>query len=445
MHCRNCGSEVPEDSLFCIHCGERVDAMPPAPQVQYANPMPMTLKKSLSNKKKALIFGGAGAVLLAVVLILVFTLSGGGGPLSGNTVQTRFVNENARFLAAMLEDFKVGDTSRMMTEPFEYTVNISLKADGRKSEQEVAMAYDRQALGISVDSDYSTVTLLLAESLIVDTNGYVQIYETDSEANLDAAMTLKDRISALFDTGDAKVDYKKLVEMFVNSIPEDCFKKTGDSFTLTFEVDDLVDTLNAFADSLEKDKDMDEAFRDVIKEVTDRSRKLSDLAEEAADQLDAISGMIDFELVWELSYDKGAPSAMNVSLEGMGDYSDFTLSMEYENRSSGKDIAIEYETPAGYSDFSIDMTTKRTGKGLEFEGDVRAGYDKQNKTSFEGVQKVEGEKFSLEMTTDYSGSTYSYTIEGTIHYGMPDKDVKSDRRFKIDTDDAYYSDMSDIF
>ena len=452
MHCKNCGSEIPAGSLFCIHCGERADAVlsaSPAPQVQVAPPdapypyAPQpAAKKPLGKGKKALIFGGGGAVVLAVVLILIFTLSGGGGPLSGNTVQTRFVNENARFLAGMLDDFSTVDMSRMMSEPFEYTVEVSMESDGFSSNQEIAMAYDKQALGVTVDSDYSTMTLLLADALVVESNGYVQVIEFDTDADLDAAMSLKDRILALMDTGDVKVDYKKLIEMFVNSIPQDCFEKTGEQFVMTLEVDDLVDTLNAFAESLEEEKDIDEAFRDVIKEASGRSRNLSDLVQDAADQLDAVAGYVDFEIVWELAYEKGAPSALSISFEEASGYSDFTLDMEYENVSGGKDIEVSLESAGGYSDFTMEMTTTQTSGGLKLEGEARVS---DQTVTFMGYQQWDGENFSIMADAESDGETASIKQEGTISFGMPDKDVQSDRRFDIDTDDAYYTDLFDLF
>jgi hypothetical protein len=81
---------------------------------------------------------------------------------------------------------------------------------------------------------------------------------------------------------------------------------------------------------------------------------------------------------------------------------------------------------------------------MEFEGDIRTRYDR---VSIEGIQKVNGENFSVEMDISSSsgGYDYSYRMEGTISYGMPDKNVEKDRRFDIDTDDAYYIDLSDLF
>ena len=255
MLCRSCGSQIPEGSLFCIHCGERADAMLSAPEVQYVPegaPYPYPPQslpgKPLSKGKKALIFGGGGALALAVVLILVLTLSGGGGLLSGNTVQTRFFNDSARFFAEMMDGLILVDSSRIMNEPFEYTTKASTEAYGFSTEEEMAMAYDEHMLGIMIENGDSTTTLQLSDRIVMDTGQYVQVIEFGSDRDMDAAMTLEERITAMLTSGKTNVDYKKLIEMLVNSIPEDCFEKTGDGFTMTLGINDIVDTLNAFAE-----------------------------------------------------------------------------------------------------------------------------------------------------------------------------------------------------
>ena len=449
MNCRNCGTEIPAGSQFCIHCGQRADEVPPQseqPPVAYMPPPPLTdpnvqpqpPKKPMSKGMKALIFGGAGAVVLAVVLILVFTLSGGGGPLSGKTVQTRFVNENARFMEALLGDLAVMDTSKMLSEPFEYTTESSTESDGYSADMEIAMAYDKHTLGIMVDQDYGTITVQLSDSLIIDYGGYVQVIEFDSDADLDAAMTLEQRITALFASEGTDVNYLKLIEMLVNSIPEDCFEKTSSSFTLTLNDKDLTDTLNAFAEQVKNDEALDEAFTDTFKGIFGKRYSLSDIAELAAEELE--SGNYDFEITWELGYDKGAPTSVAISYEDDSGYNDFTLEAGYEATKDGKDIEIALENE--YSEFSLEMTTVETRRGVEFEGEIETEYETM---TFEGYATQSGNDYAIGL--DAEDDYYSYSIEqqGTIQYGMPDKDVEDDRRFEIDTDDAYYVDLSDLF
>jgi hypothetical protein len=448
MLCRNCGVEVPAGSDFCVHCGQRVDAVPQAqvayalPDGAYPNAPQQTPKKPLSKGMKLAIFGGGGAVLLAVVLILVFTLSGGGGLLSGNTVQTKFVNENARFMNQMLEDFQVTDTSKMLSEPFDFTAEVTTEVSGESTDTELAMAYDQKAFGLMTDAEYGSVTLLLiGDELRVESYGSVQVIRFDTDADLDKNMTLLNRFLAIINTGDANIDYKKIVEILINSIPEDCFEKTGDSFTLTLDADALVDTLSAFSEAIENEEEINEAFNDFTKDVAGKSLDLSEIADMAAEALDSYS--YDFKLVWEISYKNGAPGLVTISYEDESEYNDFTLELGYEKISGGKDIEISLETAGGYSDFSLEMTTTNTSEGMEFEGDIRTENDK---VSIEGVQKEKGENFSIELNTDSSGGyDYSYQIEGTIIYGKPEKDVESDRRFDVDTDDASYYDLSELY
>ena len=58
----------------------------------------------------------------------------------------------------------------------------------------------------------------------------------------------------------------------------------------------------------------------------------------------------------------------------------------------------------------------------------------------------DGEDFSMNVDVDTdSGESYSFELEGTITYGMPDKEVEDDRRFEVDTKDAYEVDLGDMF
>ena len=249
MVCKNCGAEIPAGSNFCISCGANAGDIQPAPQAQYAPPgAPYAYgaqpapKKPLSTGMKALIFGGGGAVVLAVVLILVFTLSGsGGGPLSGKTVQTKFVNESYRLMTQIVDDFKQVDTSKAASQPFECTATLSGDVGYSSADYDIAIAYDKQALGIMMDGDYYTVALLLLEdTLYIDSGGYTQAIEFDTDADLDVPMSLEDRLSALMESTAPDIDWNKLAEILVNSIPEECFEKTNSSYTMTLDVDALV-------------------------------------------------------------------------------------------------------------------------------------------------------------------------------------------------------------
>lgn len=85
MFCPNCGTELPDDSVFCGTCGQRVDeeggsstqqqnyAVPPVMPEQPIAPVP-------EQKKNVKLIGGiaAGVVALVIVIAVVMKVFGGG-------------------------------------------------------------------------------------------------------------------------------------------------------------------------------------------------------------------------------------------------------------------------------------------------------------------------------------------------------------------------------
>lgn len=448
MNCRKCGAEIPPESAFCIQCGQSVDAGQPLQQAAYGQqpygqqpygyaqqPAP---RKPLSKGMKALIFGGAGAVLLAVVLILVFTLGGGGGgPFAGNTIQTKFANEAVKFGQSISDGFPKIDPVKLMTGPFEVSGDMSMDTGYGSQSVDFSAVYDEKALGVVAENDYGVFVLLLKDSFEVDYDGYVTVYEFDTSADMDKAMPLMDRLTAMLGAEKGvDVDYKKLAEMFVNSIPEECFDKTRDSFTMTLDVDDLVDTLNNFAEKLEGDKQLNEAFADMLDQMNADETELSGLVAEAADQLDDYSSYVDFEIEYEIVYEGGKPVGLNSSVDT--GYGSATVEMELD----GEDIVVSTESTGGYSDFTFDLTFTRVSKGYDFEGDLES-YGEHGTLS--GHLYWEDDSFDLLMEAESdAGDTVSLEAEFTLSYDMPDA-VEDDSRFDIDTDDAYTYDIEDMF
>ena len=144
MFCQNCGSPIAEGNRFCMNCGapaaavnqaigdtttvpEGISGQPeiqpkdpygyippkgsiPPPYAPYGAYAPASAKKRMSSKARGLMWGGVGlATALAIAAILVFVVfAGGAGLLSGNTVQTRFVNGRPRICRSVLR-FQLGD------------------------------------------------------------------------------------------------------------------------------------------------------------------------------------------------------------------------------------------------------------------------------------------------------------------------------------------------
>ncbi len=449
MRCKNCGAEIPAGSNFCIQCGQRAE-QPMAPDAQAQHPYApqpyppggaaQPPKKPLRKGTKALIFGGAGAVALAVALILVFTLGGGKGLLSGNTTQTKFVNENAEFFMNALGDFKAENASKAASQPFEYTGTVSADMGYGSADADMSIVYDKQALGISIDSEYSPVKLLLLEDTIyVENSGYVTAVGFDSDADLSKPMTLKDRLTAIAQSLAGDADYKALAEALVNSIPEECFEKSNTGFRMTLDMDALTDTLNNFADTLKENDEMDDAFSDLVRDVAGMPLDASGLA----DMAEIYGSNMDFKLVWELGYKGGKPASVTIGYEDSGGYSDFTLEVGYAKISGVGKWTVSLETAGGYSDFDFEMTSTKAKGGFNVEGSAKTSYDK---IAFEGSVIWEGENFTFTFDADSdSGDTYSMEANGTLEIGMPKEAVEKDSRFEMDTGDAYEVDLADIF
>lgn len=464
MNCRKCGAEIPPDSAFCIQCGEKVDAeqtgynqqyeqapyaqqpyrQPPYAQQPYGYTPQPAPKKTLSKGMKALIFGGAGAVVLAVVLILVFTLGGGGGgPFSGKTIQTQFVNEMVQFGNSVSSDFPQLNPAKIMSGPFEISVDASVDYGYGKEDISLAAVYDKLALGVFVEAGYGPTAVLIKDSVIVDQDGYVSIGEADTDMDMDEAMALTDRLTALFGSADVPdVDYMRLAEMFIDSIPEECFEKTKDSFTMTLEVDDLVDALNTFADKLEADKELNKAFEDLLDQMDADETELSELMKEAADEIDDYSSYFDYEIEYEIVYEGGKPVGFNTSVDS-GDYGTTTMEMKL----AGEDISVTYEsTIALLDDYeysnNMELLFTRVDKGYEFEGDLDT--DGEHAT-VKGHLYWESDSFKLVLEAESdAGDLISIDADVTLSYEMPDA-VEDDDRFDIDTEDAYTYDLDEMF
>ncbi|MCR5610468.1 MAG: zinc-ribbon domain-containing protein [Clostridiales bacterium] len=81
MFCKNCGANLPDDSLFCDNCGAKLTQDAPAPEAPAAEapanevklPGPLGSTK-IDKKKLPLIIGIAGGVFL-IMLVLIIVLS----------------------------------------------------------------------------------------------------------------------------------------------------------------------------------------------------------------------------------------------------------------------------------------------------------------------------------------------------------------------------------
>jgi ABC-type sugar transport system substrate-binding protein len=398
-------------------------------------------KKGMSKKAKALMFGGIGLVaVLGIAAILIFVVfAGGAWPLSGNTIQTRFVNDGARVLAGAFSDFSVLKMPDISDQPFDLESSISVKGEEAGLETPASMdfdiAYDQQTLGVVADLGYLQLKMLLLEDTLYVDSGYGATgIRFDTDADLSKPMSLKNRLAALSKNNSA-VDYKKLVEAFLNSIDEKCFDKNSKTFTLELTALDLQDALDAFSKKLDSDKALRDEMENMLESMGQKDVDTDEMLSQAISGLD----YADFNVIMEIAYEDGAPVAINITAEEGGTTTEILFG--YEKSGDSKIITLDIDGESDYADGTIELTVKKTGEGLDLDGSI---------SSYESLYELSGSLRksgnSLSGSFDVSGNGTDYgTVEFdcSIKTGAPSKAVEDDKRFKIDTSEAEVQDLED--
>lgn len=441
MFCTKCGNQVPDGMQFCNKCGTPIgpQAKPQPGQPQPQQPMmgalaPKPPKKPMSKNTKMWIGIAAGAVvLIAVALVLVFTLGGDGGgaagPLSGNTTQTKFVNDAVKAVGGAFEDVGMDTLEKMMDGPFD----IEAKLDVGYGKQEIALAYDKLALGVSMPG----MTLLLDEDKLYLDQG--NVVEMDIGADgLNKRMTLEERFGVLVEAiaDGEQLDIKKLVEMLVNSISEEHFEKDGDTAKLTLDFDAILETLQTFGEKLGEDEAMEDALKELI------GMKPSDLLQIAVPMLEQSKSYAEFELEIEIGYTGGKPTSLEVKFDMVADdYSDFEAKFEHEKQGNTTTAKLD-ATVSGEYTLSGDFEIETTRDGAEYELKVTDYWDE--KYEIKGSEEWKGEEVKGELQESRNGEVLGkIEYELTLRFDMPEDPVADDKRFEIDTQDAYKIDMTE--
>ncbi len=466
MFCKKCGAPVGEGSRFCMNCGTPVEPEPqgesvpaapdgiPAPsptQVQnaygYIPPFngsapygPPPVKKSMSKKAKGLMWGGIGlAAALGIAAILVFVVFAGGGLLSGNTVQTRFVNAGAGVFAEALSDFSLGPVPDLGSQPFDMEITVDAKIPSSGGNMEVSMAYDKQALGVLLNSeDTGKIRMLLLEdTLYAETFGSVSGIRFDTDADLSMPMMLKDRLNALASDDKEEVNYKILAEAFVNSIDEECFEKKKDSFELNLTAKDVQDALETFTEKL----DEDDALSKELKKLAENSGSSHTDIEEALEQAVAALDYEDFDLSIVITYAGSKPTQIKMTFED--DTEETVISFGSKQQEKGRLIRFSIKSDNAYSEVDAEMLVSKASDGLELSGSFEPGVGEN--FDFDGIIKLSGDTLSGDFDIKGSGTDedVSLSFERVLTLGMPGTPVEKDRRFKMDTAGADVEDLED--
>ena len=467
MYCVNCGAVIDDDATFCTSCGAKVEGASPAsgqqPQPTYPGqqvyaPMPPAYGqagggqppydgqgagKPPRKKPGKGVWIGLAAALLVVILILVLfvypgvLIGGSGGPLSGNTVQTRFFNDSAAVFTDAFSGLEDTALSEMMNEPFELSVDIDADMGYGTESASLDAAYDGKTFGLEAEGEGGdNILLLLEDTLYVMSYGNVEGIEFDTtEADLSESMALGERLKALLgssgESGDG-VDWKRLTETLVNSIDKGCFTKGSSETTLTMDVDDLTAMLETFSDKLQADDDLRKSLEDFLEDMTGESVDIEDAIDDAVKMIEAA----DLSLEWVVSYDKSKPVAMELTIEIAGQK--IRAAFGYETSGDAVEITFEIKAPDG-SKIKGSFSYERTKDGLEFNGEISA--DGQT-LEFEGSMTRSKDDISGTLEITSSGQTATIDYDGTLSIGEPKKDVED--MFDIDTEDAYVETFSDL-
>ena len=476
MFCIKCGTQIPPDGRFCNRCGTPVynqnpqtppfeqpmaapvggiDNVPPAPPYApvYAQGQPYGPPPVKKSKKKALIIASASAVAilaLAAVLIFVVFAQAAGWPLSGDTLQTKFVNENFEVFALIYEDEPQLDTEVMLKQPFEYMITQSITGmSGFDMQSEIAFAYDELTLGmLSSQNDTTTKLLLIEDTLYIGTVydyfGYEYEHTVglkfDTKADLSKPMPLEDRINALMSELEIDIDTKKLAEMFFNSISEDCFDKNDMRTTLTLRGEDLAQTLRTFSDKLKDERVIDDAFGNIIEKFSGVRMNLSSALALITPQL----ARADFELVWTVKYDNGKPNRIEMSASAGREHA-FDLSVETQRRADDKNVRFELFAPGYYenTNLNFDFSWQTKDSKTVFKADLAL-----NETTMTMSGTIDMSEYGYTMLMDMHIPDYDETVTSklvvSLSPGQPRRAVLDDERFQINTDEAIIIDLGDM-
>lgn len=478
MFCTKCGTQIPKDGQFCMFCGTPVSSTDTSDTAQketvqdaqtassfgayytqpYGADQPLAGQPKKKNAKKIIIASASivlAVALAAVLLLTVFTQSEG-WPFSGKTIQTRFVNDSIAVFTRAFGDINYGKMDEINNNPFSlsYAYNMEINQNGQQQTQtdmNYEFAYDEQTLANKTTVDTGSTTLLLIEDTLYigfESEYFGQSYDYttgikfDAKTDLSKPMTLNERFMALFAGDEIDVDLIMLLELFINSISEDCFDKNNTRTTLRMDSSDISQMLKTFAEKLNEDKELNESLKNALEKLVGARIDVPSMIP----LLNIAVSKSDIELIWTVRYDDaGLPKRVEISLEDSGSLV-FDFAFQAQRDDNTRNIMMEISAPGGYQNFSFSIEAELIPKtdGLEFSGIMTANGVAM---SMEGFEVWDGYDFSGNVQIDVPNQNINSktSFNGTLSIGKPSVPVASDERFAIDKENAHIMDLSEIF
>lgn len=479
MYCNNCGTQIPMDGRFCIRCGlpaesaeNQVDA-PALNQIQpqapvephnhmhtpvppYAQQMPYGYAPMKKKRKKLLLMALAlSTVALGLAAILIFGVwTERAWPLSGNTLQTRFVNESVKVLSDGLNALSYGEFDQIYEKPFvinakyDYTSGYSTDINSLR----INAAYDEQTLGIvfTQESDQlqASLKLLLLSDILYAQTEYQSDYFDESmthgvqffsDSDLSQPMSLTSRLHALF--ADSDIDFKVLAEMLFNSISEDLFDKDAERTILRMSGDEIAQTLKTFSDKLRDEKNINKQFRDYMSRATGSPLDLSNLVSLITPQFIGS----DIVLVWIVRYNDAEPNHVDITLlDNNAIVFGFLFQLTGEEYSHNVYSKLTTQSYGGENDVLwVEAGVSEKKSGLNMAG--RIGFNK-DMIDFYMQEDWSDNRFSgnIELVASEGDPVFIY-YEGDLTIGTPDTAVRRDEKYQVDTRNAAVLLFKEIF
>lgn len=312
MKCIHCNCELPEDSLFCLNCGQAVppvttcESAPAAPGFAPVPPASPAPESKPQKSKKWILFAGIGVAVVAVVLIILFAT----GVLGGKTYPQDGIEnliENGNFT---LEAKAMGSKMTMQVDIDWKKEDVTIYAE---TDGEFAFAiYDGYYIYEGYTYDYYSGAILydlVAEDCSDGIEVFFDNYEPGDEIdweNLADLLMLTTRVDAedyvdlrtmanCFDTLMDKLENKSWLQKNANYSTE-----KEDGVTVHVYEPDLYDLANAVLEIFVP------CFED-----EDTYELLADMLEEYKDDLD------DINITIKLGVKKGYLVSAEVKLYGV--------------------------------------------------------------------------------------------------------------------------------